>query len=61
MTKFLKSNAVKGNFKKKFDLQNFAFYNFSEDLGIWQLEEDWPTLQLLRYRMESLQKQNLNI
>ena len=40
MTKFLKSNAVKGIFKKKLDLQNFAFYNFSEDLGFWQLEED---------------------
>ena len=62
MTKVLKGNAVRGIFKKKkFNLRIFAFYNFSENLGFRQLEEDWPTLQLLRYHMKSLQKQNLYI
>ena len=61
MTKVLKGNAVRGIFKKKFNLRIFAFYNFSENLGFRQLEEDWPTLHRLRYHMESLQKQNLYI
>ena len=39
---------------KKFNLGNFAFYNFFENLCFRQLEEDWPTLQLLKYHMESL-------
>ena len=54
MTKVLKRNAVRGIFKKNFNFRNFTFYNFSENLCFRQLEEDWPTLQLLKYHMESL-------
>ena len=48
ITKVLKRNAVRGIFKKTLNLRNFAFYNFSEDLGFRQLEDDCPTLQLLK-------------
>ena len=33
ITKVLKRNAFRGIFKKTFNLRNFAFYNFSENLG----------------------------
>ena len=29
-------------------LQNFAFYNFSDNIGFRQLNKDWPSLHLLK-------------
>ena len=42
ITKFLETNAP------EVTLRNFAFYNFCENLGFWQLKEVWATLQPIK-------------
>ena len=46
--KFLKRNPARAIFKKICILRNFAFCNFSENLGFRMLEEDWPNFQRIK-------------